>query len=481
MPLEEEIERASIFKPTRQWVEHFANQPSLRILALGGSNTAHFNYVRLIEKMIKSTEFSTRFNPEKSYIINAGIGATGPTISRYEFEKRLPFSEWPNLITLEFSVNGVSGEFITIKLIEKLIFHINQKYHAHKLHIPNYLFIELFRLDYYYALDYSQQMDRFLYYPQGDIACPNNTEIFPHNHNTSAAVAHAMKAMHTYNRRGSEFGMNLLEYARFYRYPILSVADALFPSFLRFLDTHSTCKTWPYNGDGLHMTTIGYEILVHSIMKPFFHEQIQQYEYMKLNSKSIKKRVYDEIEFRFFPPEFYRNNNIVFESTTWGSDIEHYEHLRNNIRNNSGFKLMAVRKHDDGKHNCFGSTRKGDFIEVGAYVHRDYFKNLPNDEEIIKNMTFRLEVGILHSWDTNYVGRVECSLYTSLKDEGFVKDKLLTSIVIDGNTYNGLPVHDTIPRMVTVTKELHKGKHILSCTNLDEGKLACLVKVNVFD
>jgi hypothetical protein len=101
-PTSEEIERGLLIKPTSCWGTILREQKSIRVLALGGSNTAgsksksddpifKWKYPELLDEAFRKLRLPG------SYVINEGVGGTIPEYNvgiTWKFEHQLPPDEW---------------------------------------------------------------------------------------------------------------------------------------------------------------------------------------------------------------------------------------------------------------------------------------------------------------------------------------------------------------------------------------------------
>ena len=66
---------------------------------------------------------------------------------------------------------------------------------------------------------------------------------------------------------------------------------------------------------------------------------------------------------------------------------------------------MDIRRHKDGKHQCFGSfdSHRNNKARLGFYA-----SGLWGCQE---KTPCQVVIGVVHSWNTSYIGQAECSLY----------------------------------------------------------------------
>lgn len=481
LPTTEEIDRAlslSRLTPT-SWAENIVQTKSIRILLLGGSNTANYKYGQLLEtKLLVNNALPYPWlNSNTSYILNGGISGHGPTITKLSFESELSPSQWPNVILMEYSVN-CNSEWNCIYETKSVIRYYETLYQRHNISAPSFVFLELFRNG-LYVLN-AAETKAFSYLKQIKNTCDQYQIVKDHNLNTTAFVTLGS----TYNYRGSAFGMQLLEFARYNSYPILSFTDALFPSFVRFMDNHLTCASWPLTSDGVHFDGLGLTIIV-DVMLDFFRHNIDKALSRTHEDASLSTRHHSsggaassylkllQSHLPLFALSNFDSGDLLMQHRQWGTNIPYDEWLQHIIKRNQGFHATYLQHHDDGRHECYGSTETNATIELAVGVRNSYVVNYPESEKA--KLRFKVMLGYLHSWNTSYVGDMKCRFYAM--EEG---KKLLFDTVIHGNTYHHQAVQDSTPKLIELTSHLTLGEHILQCSPVQTGRLACITSVSIF-
>jgi len=110
--------------------------------------------------------------------------------------------------------------------------------------------------------------------------------------------------------RGGQYAPYMMDFARFYGIPVLSVTDVLYPSFVRFFLTHNENERWPYTADGSHTSPEGCAIVAEYILKPFFLDQMTPRESDLLYEKPPPFGPYP-LDFRMFHSDQYKEIHIV--------------------------------------------------------------------------------------------------------------------------------------------------------------------------
>jgi hypothetical protein len=501
-PTNDEIERGVVISPPRYWgFEMFRKStPSVRILALGGSNTASpKGYVPFLESLI------IELFPDDSYVINAGMAGTPPVKRIFGFESNLPPEKWPNLITLEYSVNCPSGWDCVIAL-DSMINFINRKYQRRNIPLPSYLIFELFRVGSFYSKDWESTFMIEQYDPACDHIViknnPNITQLFP------PSLSFGSDGFN----RGTNNGPYFSALARFYRIPLISAADVLWPSFIRYYKTHPTCAKWPFTYDGVHISELGSLFMMNYVFRPFFQklaahfhhfkhdltpaEREAHYKYFML-SKSTDENV------RMFPLSVYLGS-VVAEYNSWGTGIRN-SLVDAALSSSEHFDFQPLSpKHDDQAHVCFGSTSpRGIARFLVAFPDQFYHDFLHKENGTVDHSRFHLALSMVHSWDSSMIGDVSCQLYQlpdSLTDQTHqASRKFLETtfkngnnnpeiysnplfnqpLVIRGNQDPAAPgstLKDTTPRITELTENISLSKYLLECKKLDE-RLSCFTRI----
>ena len=157
-----------------------------------------------------------------------------------------------------------------------MIISLNVKYDSKCIIGPYFVYIEFFRIAPYNDPKFSST-----FLPE---SVPHNTapyDVLPggsYNPNITyftPPTTHGLHLNEEHDCRGSGFGPLVIELMRFYRIPVISVKDALFPSFTRFIRTHDSSQKFPFAGDGVHLGDFGCNWLVENLIVPFLMEQYQ--------------------------------------------------------------------------------------------------------------------------------------------------------------------------------------------------------------
>ena len=417
--------------------------------------------------MVKEND--TIINTNNSYVINAGLAGNGPYRTVYEFEKNLPLSEWPNLITLEFSVNSVF-DWAAAKNIDVLIHFINMKYIHKSIPVPSYLVIDLWFASSYYerkSLLYYNNITGYNPYENVTLNYmnPNITMLTP-------SAIDMQATMRMFNR-GSPSTAYITSLCRFYGYPMISTAEALFPAFTRYYATHySDDHHFRYTKDGTHLTAVGSELLISKIIKPFLYAELNRKQMTDTRHMNNTEYNYDV---RMFPISEYPEFNILNEWRVWGTSVDS---ISNILLPGNKWTKISLRNHQDNLHNCYGSSNKDDKLIVSIPIHRRANCN-----------SCRVQFGYLHSWNTTYIGGAKCTIYErdpideSYKDHNYYH--------IEGHVHAGKKIIDSTVRIHMMPQILHYNDsknhedqfYIFECTNTspnNERLLSCITSISLF-
>ena len=170
-----------------------------------------------------------------------------PLLENMSFEKlsqhRLPFEsnsleQWPNLIILETSGDcDPTAEYV--KGMDHFLQSIRKKYIAQNLPPPDYLLIETPRIR--DLMEHARKADK----------SQSKLEVL-------------------WNFDKSELRhQHLFDFARFYRYPLISMVDVCLPSLLRHFLCEDCQELWPYMDGSFRLSVEGKQLLVADILVPF--------------------------------------------------------------------------------------------------------------------------------------------------------------------------------------------------------------------
>jgi hypothetical protein len=427
-PTSDELVRGIVHQAPPHWGINIRNSNSFRILTLGGSNTAFSDLY--VDKLRSLVQNCSRIDVNNSYVINEGVGGHGPMRKRYFFEDYPP-TRWPNIVTLEFAVNS-ANDWSAAQSIDDFIYFLNAKYSKNALSPPSYLIIELFAIGNYYP-DKTRQDWK------------NKTQIEPSVNNSGLNKLESrldLNPRNSFFNRGTRGGACIDALARFYGYPLVSLTDAMFPSFLRYYTTYSDATMWPYSRDGIHISPLGGSILVEHILFPFLLSELEprDTDHLYQNVTSI----YGNVDFRMFPKKSY-SGGFVAQWAPWGGS--NINSLRPTIIESSA-TLVSIPGHNDGLHNCYGESKKGSVIKIGFNIDSSLLKTFSDSNP----SPYRLRVGFVFSWNESFIGKALCGLFETFPNNTYIlkREQIGKSVELSFNTFKDHKVHDTTLREVVV-------------------------------
>jgi hypothetical protein len=505
-PTAEELERAVSVSPPSYWGKDiFMDQKnaSIKVLAIGGSNTAADQYVHFLGVSLRKV-----FSPD-SYVENGGMAGTGPIRRKFAFETAMPVDRWPNVIILEYAINCRHG-WECVQDLEMLIAFMNDKYVQRKLPLPHYIIFELLDLQSYY-LNWEFEHTGFNFKEEcDDIVIENNPMVsvltppfFDPNHKGQGF------------NHGDQKGPFISTLANFYRYPMISIANSMWPSFVRYYQTHLNCSMWPYSHDGrMHLSTWGFQYVVDNIFTPFFvnrqkYFQLLQYELPEEEKtkrlKEMERTEYADKVGKMFPltSSFYKVGGIIGEWSSWGHQQNTLDEFLLGGPGGKEFSFKPVNEqHDDGGHICYRSESPLAVFRTLLPLPERYFWDLAS--HLQNNVVVTLSLEMIHSWNKTFIGDLSCQVYQSSITDGnvfrttylsssgrniepdnemYAHPVLPTPKIIHGNKFPHHrdahhELHDTVPRLTVLTAELTFGNYMLECKKMDP-RVICITKVTL--
>ena len=462
-PTADETSRAVAFKPPASWGIHLREQKNIRLLTLGGSNTAGNLFGQSAGFVPYLTEYLKTNVSEHSYIINEGRSGCTPDCfygKVFDFES-MPVKRWPNVVLLEFCANLNEPDWYPAREMDTLVRSLNYKWQSRDLPLPEYVILEL---------------NAFWYiFPSGSGSGfkMENPEM------TKGVLNHLGDALSSGGKdhppgfnRGCQSCAAIEQFARFHAYPLISWQDAAFPAFLRYLTSeryNSSVKylDWPYMWDPAHLSLLGWSFFIQNVIGPFFVEQMQPRVGGEVQPASIYSHVYP-FDLHMFNPSPIPSELAVW-STSWGSPkriksntlkgIIHrpanhtrHQHTQAGWMMQTAPHRLARFPHDVG-HVCYGSSSASDTAT--------FFLRAPD----ACKQDCTLVVSTLHSWNASYIGNLKCSLWTTDPAD----DRQVANITIVGHlSEDGKNMVSTVPVRSVVASALTAGNHRLTCEKTDD-------------
>ena len=525
VPDEYELERGFLLPAPNWWGDSLRKDRSVRILLLGGSNTEHASGKGFGDYLADEMETRIRSGDwnKNSYIINEGIAGAGPEASLHKWfsfqEKEAAL--WPNIVILEYSVNERAG-WEAARLLDRLIHVLSGLWATKGLKRPSYLLLDLFSVGAFYSLKGGFDMTARCYPRETDGAPYWSSAVTGNVADEVAKLNPPLKSKHPIEdsfgfSRGAEVGNYYAAVARFYGIPMISLADALYPSFSRFFvkttkgrKVHINQK-WPFNGDGIHLSTLGEVLLVRKFLVPFLQEQLS----LPMSPFSgMRDSIYD-YDIRMFPAINYVTAETIAYFNSWGTAGKKKNTLKQVVVTSptvsssssapstsmSGWRFLSIRNHEaDGAHVCYGSNDPvSPIADASSVVGEDgvagggkqsglgaAVEPQPGPEPALFKLQFHasycspsapcsLQLSYVHSWNTSYVGDMLCNLYRLADSTGrdLASFDASSSLMpnggfrIRGDRVRGELIHDTTVHSHRIARNITEpGFHLLRCDKM---------------
>lgn len=427
-PTESEIAKALSFQKVREdWGYQARQERSLRVFAIGGSNTRLFRYAKAIITDFANETSHPLWNCSFDKIGVTGVDAKRFIGARFGFES-WEHSLWPNVIMLDFSANVQTWKSSTAGLcIDIITRYVRSKYSALNLTEPAIMFLEFFHGG---AL-----FDDLKANPNA--SWQHKQEILRHE------ICNEVS-----DNRCSNY-LQIRKVAAFYQYPIVSwrelALDALVRFYLKNNTKHSsnTDHEWLYCPDGAHFSYPGGVYFYDTLLGPFFRHIMTPRLEPKWDGRSPfmssqTKRLYPPTNISLDMVTFVGSmlNSVVHSPVLWYSWEFHAENYLCSSDKKSGISLS---------------------IQVPTECNRAY--------------SCSLSVGFVHSWNASHYGHLSCKVYD--QEHTMVKQMLVNSTHDD----TGKLIRHTLSLRTSVSVN-RAGNFSLYCDKLDD-RLTCLTSVAV--
>ena len=413
VPTEEDIDMGLLLNAPDWWGNRVRKDKSLRILLLGGTNTAKTDgYASYLSREVAKRASDGKISA-KSYVINEGVLDGGPQASlhkKFAFEDKYPVKDWPNVVCLEYSVN-LPASWNAASLVDRLTHYLDEIYIKNGLLKPSYLVIDLFAVGSFYSSDPHGFDPQVRTYPTEDSPywkTPVGQDITheveklnpPDNSKVPIEDSHGFS-------RGAPVSNYITPLARFYGYPMVSLSEALFPSFVLYYQNSierqadHTNQKWPFMINGVELSRLGSVFLVQKLIMPFLDAELARPSSAEPNRDSI----YDFGIF-MFEPENYVTPGVLASFTSWGKEPSENT-LKPIVVNSAGWDFIPVKGLDEGdiSHTCYGSVTPSN-ADTTARFNIFFDPHFCSEES-----SCGLEVTYVHAEDAKYVGDARCNLY----------------------------------------------------------------------
>lgn len=284
--------------------------------------------------------------------------------------------------------------------------------------------------------------------------------------------------------RGDYSQPYILAFAKFYQYPMLSLTDCMWPSFVRYFlagnDTSS--QLWPFSEDGRHLSQLGAAFAVDKVILPFFKHEMSSKrtnEKEKASFATNPASIYSE-DIRMFPRESYTENTFIASWGSWkGLFILPFSYI---VAPTTGWDYLKTLYHErDDNHICYGSTGSE---QPARFKIEALYRHCTEKFPCVLKLTY------IHSWNTSYIGDASCSVFTiSPGETDFAKANRSHPVVsnyrIQGNVYEKVAVHGTVPHSHELSANIigsstrEDAFYLIECQNIDKPRLSCFASIEL--
>lgn len=461
-PTADEIELGVAVQTLRCYGQLVQESKSLRILALGGSNTARIKeqggWGHVLDDVLRAAALPVVSTIE---VFVGGIGGCDPSCFYGEHTVTFPFEpkpidQWPNVVILEFAVNCMPKWACTQNL-NNLVQSLKERWAAVGLPPPGFMLLELFKLE-WAVRSY-------------DLSLEDKLQLL-----SAASDFSAFPITGLQFNKGTGGGVYLNAFARFHAYPLISLADALYPAFTRyFLDHNSTvcsgrCIFPFFDEDGGHISPLGAEFLAKELFVPFFRRVINT---VSSDPRKTHCHLYDK-EVHMFPPQAGHGKVLMswwaFGRTGPGEYVNRLAFIAVNSTEWSFMK--PAKEHDDPHRWCYGSTVQGSTARFHFVAHAPKCSH-PHKCTI--------HVHYLSSWNTSLIGDGSCELYR-IRSDHTTRKPIGQPMALPGNVIDGQAVYGTVLQAAPNISNIlpHPGEYVVECTNHSgQGRLVCIGGINL--
>lgn len=440
-PTPEEIQLGFEVPPPLSWGHQARTQNSMRVLSIGGSNTAacvNFGgYVDNLRNAVKEGDIKndSAFK-NSSIVINYGFSGFGPSIytgKKMAFEETTPVALWPNIVIVDCSVNMSPDAEGTIRELDKLVQFLAWKWHGRGLPTPDILFYNMPHLKNLYRMLEEKPME-------------------------DRKDREAYVAQYSFIRDVFVNDETIRQFAKHYHFPVVSFGNATYAAGLRhFVEFGSMTKPkWPYSDDGIHMSCLpgnGTRFGREKLLVPFFRAV------MAPRQSNVDNKL---VDYGVTVDRLVPSGPLLIETVSYfaGLNAHSTNDLEEAFLSHSEWRRIQL---NHGEY-CIGSRNASAVGEATVFI--------PSD--CTKERGCRLQLTFLRSWNVSYVGNASCSVhYHPNRDHAGVR---LTSLHIDGQEGNQKA---TIPVKSEFDVNVTAGHHTIKCVNLIQDRLSCMFGIHV--
>lgn len=435
-------------------------EKSIRAFVVGGSNAAYSRdgprkFPELLNDFLKSNVSAN------SYVINDAVSGMGLDFyvgRSYEFES-FEESNWPNLIILEGTINcDFNRGWEAALILDQTITYLKDKYkHRNFTQVPSVLVIDLFSLHMFYNSFYNFKINDTIKSRTENFNFLNNELTLDHGY------------------RGCGCGYYYSSVARFYGHAMISTCDAYWPSFTKHFINNPIVPIYVNTGDGTHLSALGHQVLVEKMIAPFLMKHLQLSDIgaasnHRTNSYYMNS-IYDS-DLRMFPMDKYHVHQNIHEWSSWGTNQKNTL-IHITPKDSTHWQFTTIQFHNDSAHICYGSNENKAIAQFHFKVPR--VCGIPNVVDTSSSIC-SVHVTYIKSWNTSYIGDVECMLYALDSDTPLLQEK----IKIIGNLADNKEelMRATTPKKVLITSHIQGGNYALKCDKLDN-RFSCFTALSI--
>ena len=244
---DDETAIALAVSPPAYWGFRIRREAQLRVLTLclsgEGGGTSRCDWSEHLNARLR-TSLAIPISVHDESLLLKGLSFNQLSQHKLSFEANSA-EQWPNLVIVETSEQSDSTASY-VHGIDHFFQSLRTKYSSQNLQPPDYLLIET----------------------------PRTKELMEHARNADKSFSR-VEVLWTFDK--SKFRhQHLLDFARFYRHPLISMVDASLPSLLRHFLCEDCQGPWPYMDDNSRLTFDGINLLVTDILVPFFMIQLNK-------------------------------------------------------------------------------------------------------------------------------------------------------------------------------------------------------------
>ena len=436
---DKEIKAGYVVKAPESWGRQSRHQNSMRILCIGGSNTATGYYSGYLHEYLQSNVSNSEYFRLNSYALNRGVSghsAMSFVGKMYDFEYNST-STWPNIVVIDTSVNFNYRRIVHKEVplvLESLVKSIEFKFKLHSLEVPDFLFFNMPHLIEMIAAANVRK------------SIPERQQFLDNYDNLTEA--------------GSSLSLQIISFAQHYHLPVLSWHEAMLPAAQRYFissnDSYNV-RSWPYIEDAIHMSPLGAQWGVKNLLVPFLREamkarkEIQPLEVPRLyppRSTLVEVASYQAF-WMDVNPLLMLQNAIVKKGLSTATSPDYWD--------------MVPLRHNE---ECYGSSVKDSQGELQFQV----------PTHCSTKLSCRVQVSFIHSWNDSYVGNTSCTL--SKLESPRKRGILLGGEPLFINGQAGVESH-TFSIKSVFNANVSEGLHSIRCTTLVSNRLSCVHALDV--